>query len=239
MNLNRKQLSLIITVFSMSIIVLLAYSIRLGAEQEDEYVIEMALTEDDLEEILKLEEEKLKEMAQSDPIKTHQAFNETAKPSVQKPEPLKTLQELLEEREMSETPNDFLSNHEGYEASLKELAKKREEKKNQLSEREEQKKEYTQNLSERRTTISFSLVDRDSYDLPPPIYTCLEGGKVVVNIKVDALGYVTDANFNAKSSGTNDYCLVENAIAYALKARFSPHDRASQLGTITYLFQSK
>lgn len=239
MDLNRKQLSLIITIFSMSIVVLLAYSIRLGGQQEDEYVIEMALLEEDLEELLKQEEEKIKEIAQNDPIKTHRAFNETAKSRVQNPEPLKTLQELLEEREMSDTPKDFLSNHEGYEANLKELAKKREEKKHKLSEREEQKKEYTQNLSERRTTISFSLVNRNSYDLPPPIYTCLEGGKVVVNIKVDASGYVVEADFNAKSSGTNDYCLVENAIAYALKARFSPDSKASQLGTITYLFQSK
>jgi len=39
MNLNRKHLSLIITVFSMAIILLLLYSIRLGAKQEDEYVI--------------------------------------------------------------------------------------------------------------------------------------------------------------------------------------------------------
>lgn len=239
MDLNRKQLSLIITIFSMSIVVLLAYSIRLGGQQEDEYVIEMALTEEDLEEILKEEERKLEEIAQNDPIKTHRAFNETAKPNIKNPEPLKTLQELREEREMNESESDFLSNDAGFAANLKELAKKREEKKNKLGEREAQKKEYTQNLAERRTTISFSLVDRDAYDLPPPIYTCLRGGKVVVNIKVDASGDVMEASFNEKSSTTNDYCLIENAIAYAQKARFSSHSKQTQIGTITYLFQSK
>ncbi|UJH66176.1 hypothetical protein [Allomuricauda sp. SCSIO 65647] len=239
MDLNRKQLSLLITIFSMSIIVLLAYSIRLGAKQEDEYVIEMALTEEDLEEILKEEEQKLEEIAQNDPIKTHRAFNETAKPSVGNPEPLKTLEELMEERAMDDSQKDFLSNDAGYAANLKELAKKREEKKQKLGERESQKKEYTQNLSERRTTISFSLVDRNSHSLPPPIYTCIRGGKVVINIEVDALGYVTDAGFNEKSSSTKDWCLIENAITYALKSKFSPHDRQSQIGTITYLFQSK
>ena len=82
-------------------------------------------------------------------------------------------------------------------------------------------------------------MDRSAYELPPPIYTCIEGGKVVINIEVDELGYVTDAEFNAKSSGTNNGCLVENAIAYALKARFSSAQRGLQKGTITYLFQSK
>ncbi len=239
MDLNRKHLSLSITAFSMSIIVLLAYSIRLGNQQVDEYIIEMALTEEDLEEILKEEEKKLEEIAQNDPIKTHRAFNETAKSTVKNPEPLKTLQELMEERAMNESEKDFLSNDAGYAANLKELAKKREEKKNKLGERESQKKEYTQNLSERRTTISFSLVDRNAYDLPPPIYTCIRGGKVVINIEVDAVGNVIDASFNEKSSNTNDYCLIENAITYALKAQFSSDSKQSQIGTITYLFQSK
>lgn len=238
MNLNRKHLSLIITVFSMSIVVLLAYSIQLGGQKEDEYVIEMALEEELLEELFK-EEEKLDEIAQNDPIKTHQAFNETAKPTLGNPEPLKTLQELMEERAADESAKDFLTNDSGYAASLKELAQKREEKKQKLGEKEAKKKEYTQNLSERRTTISFSLIDRNAYDLPPPIYTCIRGGKVVINIKVDALGNVVEANFNEKSSNTNDYCLIENAITYALKAQFSSDNKASQLGTITYLFQSK
>ena len=61
----------------------------------------------------------------------------------------------------------------------------------------------------------------------------------MVNITVDNNGYVTEASFNDKSSGTDNGCLVDNAIAYALKARFSPDSKAAQIGTITYLFQSK
>jgi hypothetical protein len=56
---------------------------------------------------------------------------------------------------------------------------------------------------------------------------------------VDALGYVTEADFNSKSSGTSNGCLVDNAIAYALKARFNSSDKEFQKGTITYLFQGK
>ncbi len=240
MNLNRKQLSLLITVFSMAIILLMLYSIRLGGKQAEEYVIEMALADEVIEELLQEEEKRLEELANNaDPIKSHMAFNETAKPSVGEPEPLKTLDEIMEEREMSENSKDFLSNASGYAANLKELAKKRKERKEQLGEKEAQKKEFTNTLKDKRTSISFSLVDRNAYDLPPPIYTCLRGGKVVINIEVDSNGGVYEAYLNEKSSTTTDYCLIQNAINYALKAQFSSATKAQQKGTITYLFQSK
>jgi hypothetical protein len=122
---------------------------------------------------------------------------------------------------------------------LQQLKAQRDEKKQKLGERDAQKEEFTNYLKDRRTSISFSLIDRNSYELPPPIYTCIEGGKVVINIKVDGNGYVTEADFNDKSSGTSNGCLVDKAIEYALRARFSPSTKSEQIGTITYLFQSK
>lgn len=242
MNLNRQQLSLIITIFSMAIIVLVLYNIQLGAQEEedDDYVVEMILDEDILEE-LEEKEKLIEEVANADPIKSHMAFNETAKPTYGNPEPLKTLEEILEEKAAmsdGEVSDQLISDSE-YAAKVKELAKKREEIKQSLDEKEAKKEEFTNNLADKRTSISYSLIDRNSYRLPPPIYTCIEGGKVVINIVVDDSGYVTEADFNAKSSGTSNGCLVENAIAYALKAKFSPADKASQKGTITYLFQGK
>ena len=241
MNLNRNQLSILITTFSLSIMVLSLYNIHLGSEEQQEYVIEMSLADEDLEKLLEEEEKLLEELAKQDPIKSHMAFNETAKPSYGDPEPLKTLEELMEEKELmaNEDPANLLNSDEGYIESLKELAKKREEKKQLLGEKEAQKKEFTNNLAKRRTSVSYSLVDRNNYRLPPPIYTCIEGGKVVINIVVDSNGNVVEANFNSKSSGTSNGCLVDNAIAYALKARFSSSTRNSQKGTITYIFQSK
>ncbi|MEM7486806.1 MAG: hypothetical protein AAF348_16480 [Bacteroidota bacterium] len=239
MNLNRNQLSLLITFFSMSLIVLLLYNIHLGGVKEEEYVIEMSLADEDIEELLREEEERMEELANNDPIKSHMAFNETAKPSVGNPEPLKTLEEILEERALTSDQSEFSGSDSEYAEHLKELAKKREEKKQKLGEREAQKEEFTNNLKDKRTSISYSLLDRNAYSLPPPIYTCIEGGKVVVNIKVDASGYVVEADFNDQSSGTSNGCLVDNAIAYALKARFSPDSKNSQIGTITYLFQRK
>lgn len=240
MNLNNKQLSLIITLFSMGIMMLLLYNIHLGAQKEEEYVIEMALAEEDIEELLEEEVKRLEELKNNlDPIKSHLALNETAKPSVGEPEPLKTLEELMEEREMDANSKDPLTNDAGYAANLKELAKKRKERKEQLGEKEAEKKEFTNNLKDKRTSISYSLVDRNAYDLPPPIYTCIEGGKVVINITVNSSGSVVDTSFNEKSSTTSNGCLVDNALAYAAKANFSSDSKASQKGTITYIFQSK
>ncbi len=240
-DLNRNQLSFIITFFSLSIMVLLLFNLHLSAEEQDEYVIEMSLADEELQELLEEEERLAEEMDNLNLEKTNRAMNETAKPSFGAPEPLKTLQELLEEQQLNTDQNaeDLLEDDEAYRASLKELAKIREERKQQLGEKEAEKKEYTDNLINKRTRITYSLVDRTSYDLPPPIYTCLEGGKVVINIKVDQLGYVTEVDFNQTSSSTTNGCLVENALEYAMKARFSPGSKATQLGTITYLFQSK
>ncbi|WP_299321896.1 hypothetical protein [uncultured Maribacter sp.] len=242
MNLNRKQLSLLATIFSMSIVVLVMYNIQFGGQEEskEDYVVEMVMDPEVLEEILK-EEEPQEDLANADPIKSHLAFNETAKPSYGNPEPLQTLEELMEERnEMSDgDPTENLISDSGYSERVKALAKKREEKKQLLGEKEAQKKEFTNNLAARRTSVSYSLVDRNNFKLPPPIYTCIEGGKVVINIEVNALGYVTEADYNEKSSGTSNGCLVENAINYALKARFNSSDKDSQKGTITYLFQGK
>ncbi len=223
----------------MSLIILLLYNIHLGGVQEEEYVIEMSLADEDIEELLREEQERMEELANNDPIKSHMAFNETAKPSVGNPEPLKTLEEILEERALNSDQSEFSGSDSEYAAHLKELAEKRQEKKQLLGEREAQKEEFTNNLKDKRTSISYSLIDRNAYSLPPPIYTCIEGGKVVINIKVDASGFVTEADYNDQSSGTSNGCLVDNAIAYALKARFSSDSKASQIGTITYLFQRK
>ncbi|WP_297793060.1 hypothetical protein [uncultured Eudoraea sp.] len=241
MDLNRSQLSFIITFCSLSIVILLLFNIHLGTKEQEEYIIELSLADEEIEKIIE-ELERQEELANADPIKSHMAFNETAKSSLEEPEPLKTLEELLNEKEASMNEDEFkefLNSDSGYAASLKDLAQKREERKQQLQEVEAKKKEFTNHLEKRKTSISFSLIDRNSYHLPPPIYTCIEGGKIVINIEVDATGNVINASFNEKSSNTSNGCLVDNAITYALKAKFSSASRTSQKGTITYLFQSK
>lgn len=243
MNLNRKQLSFLITFFSMALVVLGLYNIHLGQEEKEEYVIELSLLEEeDLEKQIEEELKDMEEMAKADPVKSHIAYNEANKPSFGNPEPLKTLEEIMEEQELSsdsDDPTDYLSSDSEYAARVKELAKRRREKQELLGEKEASKEVMTNNLAKRRTSISYSLVDRRHTSLPIPIYTCIEGGKVVINIKVDALGKVIEADVNKKSSSTLNGCLVDNAIEYALKSKFNAGEKVEQMGTITYLFQEK
>lgn len=238
MNLTRSQLAFLITFFSLGIVVLTLFNIHLGGQLEEEYVIEMTLADEDLETLL--DEMEAREKEESDPVKTHMALNETAKPRYGTPEPLKTLEELMAERaEAKGEESAENTNQDDFSSSLEQIARKREEKRELLGEKEAEKKEYTSFLSEKRTSISYSLVGRNHYELPPPIYTCIEGGKVVINVEVDSRGFVVDASYNDNSSSTSNGCLVENAIRYAKRSRFSSSERAVQKGTITYLFQSK
>ncbi len=239
MHFNRSQLSLIITGLTLAILVLLLYNLRLRTPEEDAYVIEMMLDEQLVEELL--EKKELEDLAQSEAIKSHTAINKTAKPSIGNPEPLKTLQELMEEQEAREQ-NEPLTDTDGassYAEHLREMARQRQERLEKLGEKDAQKKSYTNYLKDRKTSVSFSLLNRNSVDLPPPIYTCIKGGKVVINIRVNRHGAVTDASFNASSSNTSDGCLIENAISYAYRAQFSRSRKTSQIGTITYIFQGK
>lgn len=224
----------------MSIVILSLYNIHLGAKEKEEYVVELAMLEED-EELEEMQKEE-QQPTQQQEIKSHMAYNEKAKPTYGNPEPLKTLEELMEEAKSdaeSDPNSKLISSENGYAASLKELAKKRKEAKQKLGEKDAKKDEVSHNLAKRKTSISFSLVKRSAYNLPPPTYTCIEGGKVVINIEVDSFGNVVDAEFNKKSSGTSNGCLVDNAIEYALKSKFSNSSKESQKGTITYLFQGK
>ena len=243
MNLNRKQLSFLITFFSMSLVVLCLYNIHLGQQEKEEYLIELSLLEEEeLEKSIEEELKALEEMAKTEPVKSHMAYNEAHKASFGNPEPLKTLEEIMEEQEMSsdtDEPSELFSSNSEYAARVRELAKRRREKQELLGEKEASKEVMTNNLAKRRTSVSYSLVNRSHIDLPIPIYTCIEGGKVVINIKVDSSGNVFEADVNKKSSNTLNGCLVDNAISYALKSKFNSASKQGQIGTITYLFQEK
>ena len=90
-----------------------------------------------------------------------------------------------------------------------------------------------------RSTASYSLVDRELVYLPTPIYLCQYGGKIVVTIHVDQNGDVFDAVFN-NASTSDDGCLVEHALEYALQAKFDGNaDKTDQIGTITFYFRPK
>lgn len=226
MHLNRSQVSLSITCLLMSLFVWLLYNIHLSAVVVEEQGITITLEDETLEEAAD-EAKKQHASTQTSAIKSHKAVNETA------PLPPKTQQTPQKTLPARDTEaSDFT-------ARLKQAVARRRAQQQRLAEQAAQKEVSTNALADRQTSVSYALVDRTAYSLPPPIYTCIEGGKVVINIKVNAKGYVIRATLDAKSSETRNRCLIDNAIAYALRAQFSSGSQRVQQGTITYLFQGK
>ncbi len=101
------------------------------------------------------------------------------------------------------------------------------------------KKASSKTSANTNSSVSYSLVNRTDRQLPPPVYLCGTGGKIVINITVNASGDVVNAYVNTSSSSKNE-CLIDSALEYAKKARFSADaSRESQIGSITYYFQGK
>lgn len=95
-----------------------------------------------------------------------------------------------------------------------------------------------QDTANKNSTINYSLVGRTDKYLPVPIYLCETNGKIVINITVNAGGFVTKAKVNSSSSSKNG-CLIDHALEYAKEARFNTSGKASQLGSITFNFKGK
>ncbi|EGD33843.1 MULTISPECIES: hypothetical protein [unclassified Capnocytophaga] len=241
--MSRQEGAFVITLFIMLCIVVSFIIIRVNNKPEEIW-LEVPPTE----EITKLleEQDKLLNETQTEqnqdnaPITTH-AYNQ-ADASIKHVEDLKTLDELLAEQQSQEEN----SNEEGttdpdegegietpktdpYKVkdgmSFKELEKYKQQPKDEKK-------------ANKRTLISYSLIGRNAIsELPNPIYTCEQSGKVVINITVDSQGYVTEAAYNKAASTTSNGCLIDNAIYYARKARFNKDSKIKQIGTITYQFQ--
>lgn len=89
-----------------------------------------------------------------------------------------------------------------------------------------------------KSTLTYSLKGRTLTHYKIPRYLCEIGGKIVVTIKVNGSGDVTDAYVNGASNSDNK-CLIDHAITYAESVQFDSSSRADQLGTITFLFKGK
>jgi len=86
--------------------------------------------------------------------------------------------------------------------------------------------------------IVANLKGRNPVSIPKPEYTADVGGTVVVEIRVNRDGKVTNAVPGVKGSNTLNESLLEAAKKAALKARFNAKSDAgyTQKGTITYHF---
>lgn len=110
--------------------------------------------------------------------------------------------------------------------------------KNEVPVYEESKKKQSSNESFKgASVISYTLEGRKGMYLPVPVYKCLQGGDVCVQIEVNQSGYVVKANVIASVSAADD-CLHDAAVKAAKISRFNASESAPplQTGTITYRF---
>ena len=164
-------------------------------------------------------------------IETNKAYNEAEE----------FIKELENEREESLEEENLDGNEDSFETGgnkidLSKAENKLKEVKKKLATSSKKKPRPSNGVS-RKTTISYSLVNRKAMYLPNPVYTCDAAGKVVITIEVNELGKITRKEYNATLSTTTNGCLIDAALAYAAETRFSTDaSKDRQLGTISYHF---
>lgn len=96
-------------------------------------------------------------------------------------------------------------------------------------------------LGDVNAMLDAGLAGRGSEVLPRPKYPPgNKSGKVVVNVIVNAAGYVSSATVSSIGTNTTDSELRAAAVAAAKKARFRKIEELGEMkGTITYIFRLK
>lgn len=230
MNFNYSYRAFLISSLLVGNLVLLLVSVKLNKKElavEKEIPIEY-------EELLPIEEEDLALTQEIERMKieTNKAYNEAEE----------FIEELENEREESLEEEENLDGKEdsfetgGNKIDLSKAENKLKEVKKNLA-KAKKKKPISGNGVSRKTTISYSLVNRKAMYLPNPVYTCDAAGKVVITIEVNEIGKITRKEYNASLSTTTNGCLIDAALAYAEETRFSTDaSKERQLGTISYHF---
>ena len=237
MDFFEKHKALIITSLLFAILVLSLYNFNLA--QNSQEVSEMLV---DLEQFKvqekpeeAQEEEKLQPQTKRN-VQTNQAFNESKE--ARDADMSNRLNEIFEKNTANQQAEESHenSNTEGNYS----LSKKNSEKNKTKSEGNNSSEEIGQKSAVYDySSISFSLKGRNAVKIPNPVYTCDNAGKIVINITVDANGFVTNVSLNKGSSSSTNECLTERALEYAIDARFTKlAGQNSQPGTITYYFRS-
>ncbi len=260
MEFIEKYKALIITTLISGTLVLAMFAV--GLEKQSEVMAESYY---ELPQPLTLEEQKqLEALAMSDPniAETNKAYNseaefkemmknfksvnsddfdknakQTETEVVETPEEATEIQDNPTEQDYSLNENELSS----YSKINNVIAMRSAEKRQMAKSNGNNSTNKSANNSALNTnsSVSYSLVNRNDKHLPPPVYLCEEGGKIVINITVNASGEVTEAYVNTSSNSKNA-CLIDSALQYANDARFSPDvSKTQQIGSITYYFKGK
>tara|TARA_B110000977_G_scaffold77894_1_gene104913 strand:+ start:2256 stop:3014 length:759 start_codon:yes stop_codon:yes gene_type:complete len=231
-HLNRRQLAFLSTLFSMGFLLLILANLHLypnyfKAEKDIEILMALEsppLPKEDNKAVL----EKKDIQGNPENFKSNTAYN-TAKKATYSSKKPNTSSGIITANGTGEV---------GIGNSFNEKLKALEEENQKVLDSLKAQKSTSTNLPS-RTRVYYHLFERDKTALPIPVYTCKQGGKVVVNIKVTSEGAVVGTEINTAKSTTSNGCLLENALKYASKAQFNAREGKMQWGTITYYFQAK
>ena len=237
-NFFDKHKALIITSLLFAILMLALYNFNLANSNQQTAEMLVDLEQFKVEEKEETEPEKQDETPKrnSRDVQTHQAYNQDKE--TREADFKNQLDKIFEKNsaEQQQAENEKTEGSDGnYSVNKKnsEEQKKRSDGDNSAEEASQKSAAYDY------SSISFSLKGRRAVKIPNPIYTCDTAGKVVINITVDANGYVVDSAINKGSSTTSNECLTDRALEYSAGARFSKlAGRNAQPGTITYHFRS-
>jgi TonB family protein len=236
--------ALIITLLIAGIVVLGLFTIQL--KQQDKLITESYFL---LEPEPEKTEEELQEVEDLVATSTNKAFNEDQEykemmrnfKTVNASDFERTTKAIddsettdIEEKEASLNKSDTNGNSYALNSDDTQSYKKLQD---ELKKRLENKK-IADEHAKTKSTLTYSLKGRTLGYYEIPRYLCESGGKIVVSIKVNNSGNVTDAAING-ASNSNNQCLVDSAITYAKSVQFDSAQRNDQIGTITFLFKGK
>lgn len=233
-----KHKALIITTLFFSVLMLALYNFNLSSNHKATAEMLVDLEQYKLEENKETEPDKQEETPKRNPrdVQTHQAFNQDKE--TREADFKNQLDKIFEKNsaKQEEAENENTDGSEGNYA----VNKKNSEEKKDRSDGDDSAEEASQKSAVYDySSISFSLKGRRAVKIPNPVYTCDTAGKIVINITVDANGYVIDSSVNTGSSTSTNECLTDRALEYSAGAKFSKlAGRDSQPGTITYHFRS-
>ncbi|WP_295178657.1 hypothetical protein [uncultured Christiangramia sp.] len=232
-----KHKALIITSLLFAVLFLALYNLNMANKKK--VAGEMLV---DLEQFQKEEAPEEKPEQQEEPpqqkqrnIQTNKAYNEDKE--ARDADMKNKLDEIFQKNSASQEAEESedTQGDGNYQVNKKTAERKKDASNGDDSSEESSQKSAVYDYS----SISFSLKGRRAVKIPNPVYTCDVAGKIVINISVDANGYVIDTSLNKGSSTSGNECLVERAMEYAAGARFSKlAGKNEQPGTITYYFRS-
>lgn len=237
MNLTNQHKALLLTFLISGTVVMSVFNLSLKQHNElaSESYYEMEPEEELTEEEIKILQ--ILEQLSASKAETNKAFNETQnnKHFAEAYKPIAPPEDYVpKSSSTSETENPYEKAYKDDDNS-----KLNNEELSSFSKVNDLLKKQQSKGANTKSTMSYSLTNRTHQYLPTPIYLCETGGKIVINITVNAKGSVIDAYVNTSSTSSNE-CLTDHALEYAKNSQFSVDtSKATQIGSITFYFIGK